>query len=294
VEEEHRRRRTTGLTMTPRTPDAERAILRAVLDGAGIRCVGSTMSIYGMEARSVSLVDIVGGVPAPARAVSLSADARAGRRADLSDAPPLETPPLGLSAKREAVIAHGRETPPSTDRFLLEARTPHLLTFRVLGPYRYDPTKPMGVQQHGPELLSAGERLKSMYIDMIARPIAWSEAPPAEYWPQSIRKVCGGHNGEAMAYALTHVWSPEEQEVTLLLESGDRMELWLGDDKVFSSDDETEVESAVEEVRVTLKKGWNQLVAKTNEGGGGWGFRVSIDGRFELKESFFGGEAGDE
>ena len=122
---------------------------------------------------------------------------------------------------------------------------------------------------------------------MNGKPITWVEAPSADYWPQAIRKVCGGHNGEALAYALTHVWSPEEQEVTLLLESGDRLELWLGDDRVFSSDEDGHAtESPVEEVRVTLRKGWNQFMGKTNEGGGGWGFRVSIDGTHELRESF--------
>lgn len=200
----------------------------------------------------------------------------------------IELPGLGLKASRSVVLDNLEGV-----SAVVETRVRPLLTFRVLGPFSYDPTKAMGEQRHGPELIPAADRLDCEYVDLHGNLITWREAPPADYWPQSIRKICGGHNGEALAYALTHVWSPEDQEVTLLLESGDRLELWLGDERVFSSEDEDEVEAAVEEVRVTLRRGWNQVMGKTNEGGGGWGFRVAIDGRVELREGFFGeGEGG--
>jgi hypothetical protein len=175
---------------------------------------------------------------------------------------------------------------PVTDRFVLHEATSPVLSFRVLGPFRYDPTKLMSEQRHGPELLEAAERVDETYIDKNAKLINWSECPANDYWPQNMHAVCGGHNGEALAYALTHVWSPEEQEVTFILESGDRIELWVDDAKVFSSDTAEESETGVDLARATLKKGWNQIMAKTNEGGGGWGVRVSIDGKFELRESF--------
>jgi alpha-glucosidase (family GH31 glycosyl hydrolase) len=255
------------------------------LSGTGFRCDGNTLHMYLAKEATKTLEDALGGTVT--RRVEIRASAEPGCHETWEMPEMTLAPKLGLTARRAIVYVDTGVAQPG--RIVLVTKTEPLRDFRVVGPFAYDPTKPMGEQRAGPELVRASERVSASYADKAGKAAAWQEAPSADYWPQAIRQVCGGHNGEAMAYALTHVWSPKEQEVTLLLESGDRLELWIGDERVFTSDDAEAAESAVEEVRATLKKGWNQVMGKTNEGGGGWGFRVSIDGTYELRESFVPG-----
>jgi hypothetical protein len=262
---------------------AQRAQFQALF-GIGFRLDGEMIDLYDLGDASFDLVEMVGDTVVSTQ--HLADSLRAARHKRLRLPPPTARPLLGHVARR-LILIRPFSNEERVERLPLSEASEYLRTFRVLGPFRYDPTKPMHAQRHGPELVPARERVGKQFIDMNGVPRSWVEAPPGEFWPQSIRQICGGHNGEAMAYALTHIWSPEEQEVTLLLESGDRLELWLGDDRAFSSDDEgRESEATVDEVRVTLRKGWNQIMGKTNEGGGGWGFRVAVDGKFELRESF--------
>lgn len=262
------------------TPDEHLTLLGLL--GTGFRLQDDTLHMYLATGAKKTLEDTLGR--------------RVVKRVEIVDPPepgyhqrwrlPEFTikPALGLTARRAIVYeAEGAVQP---GKILLMQQTAHLRSFRVAGPFRYDPTKPMSEQRHGPELLEAADRVRETFVDKSAKLTTWTECPANDYWPQDVHQVCGGHDGEAMAYLLTHVWSPEEQEVTFILESGDRIELWVDDARVFSSDTAAESDTGVDLAHATLKKGWNQIMAKTNEGGGGWGVRVSIDGKFELRESF--------
>ena len=91
--------------------------------------------------------------------------------------------------------------------------------------------------------------------------------------------------GSIMAYAVTHVHAPRTQTARLELESGDRIEAWVNQDKVFSMDTGDTMDAAAGSTTVRLAKGWNRVAVKVSEGGGGFGFTARLDGETALEEA---------
>lgn len=93
-------------------------------------------------------------------------------------------------------------------------------------------------------------------------------------------------NDYTVAYALTYVWAPDERPVKIFVGSDDGVRIWLNDELIhhhlvkrgpIPDNDRTED---------VLKKGWNKLLVKVEEGEGWWGFYLRIpDPGKELKFS---------
>ena len=79
-------------------------------------------------------------------------------------------------------------------------------------------------------------------------------------------------NAQNMAvYIGTFVYVPEEQDALLLLGSDDGVKVWLNDNIVHKNNVSRGVFPDSDEVKITLQKGWNMIVMKVVQGGGGWG-----------------------
>jgi hypothetical protein len=90
----------------------------------------------------------------------------------------------------------------------------------------------------------------------------------------------------AIAYALTYVYSPDARATYALLGSDDGVRLWLNDELVHSNPAYRGAYADQDKVAVKLKKGWNKVLVKVLQGGGGWGFYLRlVDPDLQLRYS---------
>jgi hypothetical protein len=91
-------------------------------------------------------------------------------------------------------------------------------------------------------------------------------------------------NEQAVAYGLVYVLSPDDRAATVLLGSDDGVRVWVNDALVHSNPAYRAAVADQDRFTVNLKKGWNKLLIKVLQGGGGWGyyFRFS-DPKGELR-----------
>ena len=79
-----------------------------------------------------------------------------------------------------------------------------------------------------------------------------------------------------VCYALTYIYSPEEQTVPLLFSSDDGSKVFLNDEQLYRF---LEVRIAApddEEIPLNLKKGWNKLLLKIENNFGGYAFYARV------------------
>ena len=120
-----------------------------------------------------------------------------------------------------------------------------------------------------------------------ARNVTWQIMPAGtnkeKPWLLELDKVLGGET--RVAYLRNRVWSDMQQPVRLELGSDDGVKAWLNDELVHENNTTRGVTPGEDVVEVTLKKGWNSLLLKISQGGGGWGacarFRNLDGGRVE-------------
>ena len=89
---------------------------------------------------------------------------------------------------------------------------------------------------------------------------------------------------QAVAYGLVYVLSPDDRPATVLLGSDDGVRVWVNDALVHSNPSYRAAVADQDRFTVNLKKGWNKVLIKVLQGGGGWGyyFRFS-DPKGELR-----------
>lgn len=154
----------------------------------------------------------------------------------------------------------------------------HITDWHVSGPY----TRP---GQRGQEL---GDVVFPPE-DPASRGVIWREPAPGAS-PQSAWAVDLGASpwlaGDMrVAYLHTRVYSPTTQEVRLELGSDDGIKAWLNGESVHANNVLRGCEPSQDVVSVTLREGWNDLLLKIMNDGGGWmasaRFRTADGGRLE-------------
>jgi len=73
------------------------------------------------------------------------------------------------------------------------------------------------------------------------------------------------------AYVRTKVWSDAQQPAALQIGSDDGVAVWLNGQSVFRHDAARPLTCGEDTAGVTLNQGWNTLLLKITQGGGGWG-----------------------
>ncbi len=81
-------------------------------------------------------------------------------------------------------------------------------------------------------------------------------------------------NEQAVIYALGYVFSSEPCETSMLLGSDDGVRVWINDALVHSNPAYRGAYPDQDAVKVSLKQGWNKVLIKVLQGGGGWGYYV--------------------
>jgi hypothetical protein len=89
----------------------------------------------------------------------------------------------------------------------------------------------------------------------------------------------------ATAYLKVQVWSPKTQKARLEVGSDDGVKIWLRGRAVHNNDVSRGLRPNQDKVPVTLEEGWNKLLLKITQRGGGWSacarVRAADGGRLE-------------
>jgi HEAT repeat protein len=108
--------------------------------------------------------------------------------------------------------------------------------------------------------------------------VKWKKQPvtknAARTWFIDLTRSVGGSPGAA--YLRTNVFSPEQQEVKLELGSDDGIKVWLNGEVVHSNNVLRGCARKQDVVSVTLNKGFNRLLLKVTDNGGGWAACVRV------------------
>ncbi|MBC8215248.1 MAG: HEAT repeat domain-containing protein [Candidatus Marinimicrobia bacterium] len=101
----------------------------------------------------------------------------------------------------------------------------------------------------------------------------WTVVPenldPNRYW--YVDFVAAIKSMVAAIYMRTYVWSEIEQAVRLEMGSNDGIKTWLNGEIVHVNDASRAVTAGEDVIEVTLNQGWNSLLMKIVNEGGGWG-----------------------
>jgi len=84
---------------------------------------------------------------------------------------------------------------------------------------------------------------------------------------------------DCVAYAVVWVFAPKGQEVALTAGSNDGMKVWLNDRVIHQFREGRVARPDQDRFKARLKQGWNQLLVKVTQTGGGWGLYFSIRDR---------------
>lgn len=110
-----------------------------------------------------------------------------------------------------------------------------------------------------------------------AADIEWKPIKPNNHenpWIFDLQKTLGGDS--RCVFARTQVWSETEQPARLEIGSDDCVKVWLNGEMVHANQSYRPVTPGEDMVDVTLKAGWNTLMLKVVQGGGGWGFCAGV------------------
>ena len=77
---------------------------------------------------------------------------------------------------------------------------------------------------------------------------------------------------KAVAYAMAYVRSPSDRTARMLVGSDDGVRIWVNGELIHSNPVYRGAAPDQDNVPVTLRKGWNKVLVKVLQGGGGWGF----------------------
>ena len=89
-----------------------------------------------------------------------------------------------------------------------------------------------------------------------------------------------------IVYGLVSVFSPDNREALMLVGSDDGVRIWLSGELVHTNPTYRGAYPDQDRIAVTLKKGWNRLLVKVLQGGGGWGYYVRfVDPEVQIRWS---------
>ena len=88
-------------------------------------------------------------------------------------------------------------------------------------------------------------------------------------WEINLSSAVGGINDVAV-YLRTRVWSPAEQDVQFELGSDDAIKVWLNGKVIHANNTDRGIAPRQDIVKARLAKGWNALMLKVINHGGGW------------------------
>ena len=142
----------------------------------------------------------------------------------------------------------------------------NIVQWQVAGPYFKDDLDADGVFQHA----FAPESPDATDVD-------WQPLPPTNEdhpWIFDLTKLDSGST--RCLYVRTQVWSEEPQDARLDIGSDDGIKVWLNATLVHENNVARGHDAFEDQAPVTLQAGWNLLLLKINQIGGGWMFSARL------------------
>ncbi len=160
---------------------------------------------------------------------------------------------------------------PSSRRFISE--------WNLVGPF--DAPDMSYLQQSYPPETDAD--LSKKYQGKAKTAVGWKKAQAEETGFIRLERLLEP-NEQAIAYGLVYVYSPEERQTLILLGSDDGVRVWMNDELIHTNPAYRGASPDQDRVPVKLRSGWNKLLVKVLQGGGGWGYYVRfVDPNGELR-----------
>jgi HEAT repeat protein len=164
----------------------------------------------------------------------------------------------------DRVLRHARDVMKEVERF-----EGYMTDWRVTGPYSV-------AGKTGHEILDQPFPPE----EPGAPNVEWKEQPVNDRWDNFwhidlLRSVRGDHRA---AYLRTYVWSEHEQPARLELGSDDGIKAWLNREVIHTNNALRGCGPAQDKVDIRLRQGWNELLLKVTNDGGGWGASARLRG----------------
>ncbi len=113
--------------------------------------------------------------------------------------------------------------------------------------------------------------LKKSYIGKTNKQIRWKKVQAEESGFVRLEQLLEP-NEQVIAYGLVYVLSPEARQTLILVGSDDGVRIWLNDKLIHNNPAYRGAYPDQDKVQAELKQGWNKLLIKVQQGGGGWGY----------------------
>jgi len=107
-------------------------------------------------------------------------------------------------------------------------------------------------------------------------PIRWTKWQGREDGYVDLENLNKSSDNDALAYAVSCIYSQKQKDVILTFGSDDGAKIWLNDKKIYDQHIQRFVKIDQEIIPVNLKPGWNKLLIKTEQLYPGWKFAVKV------------------
>lgn len=157
------------------------------------------------------------------------------------------------------------------------------IPWRVIGPFASPSSAGFDKALEVERDVLAGERARDSYPGL-GGSVCWQEVGSKVHRGGrgfvDLNELYGPSVDWALAYALTHVYSPAAFRARFEVGSDDGIKIWLNGKLVHRNQAQRGSAPGQDRVPVRLKKGWNQVLLKIEDQVGGWSFywTVAADG----------------
>jgi hypothetical protein len=98
----------------------------------------------------------------------------------------------------------------------------------------------------------------------------------SRFWEMNFDAVSDIRGENRAAYLRTRIYVPKAQELQLEVGSDDAIKVWVNGKSVHSNNASRGNEPGQDKVKIQLNEGWNLLMMKIINGGGGWGANARL------------------
>ncbi|HEV8604799.1 MAG TPA: HEAT repeat domain-containing protein [Tepidisphaeraceae bacterium] len=108
----------------------------------------------------------------------------------------------------------------------------------------------------------------------------WVKMPPnpdrGRFWEMNLDAVDNLRGENRAAYLRTQIYVPKAQELQLEVGSDDAIKVWINGNLVHSNNASRGDDPGQDKIKVKLDEGWNKMMLKVINGGGGWGANARL------------------
>jgi hypothetical protein len=160
-----------------------------------------------------------------------------------------------------------------TEGLELSSVEDYIVTWQYAGPYREEGKQgPQGLF----DVVFPPEKELAGTAPPAGEAPKWAPLPtrsdPTRPWLFDFKRMEGIYAENVAIYLRTRVNSPRKQELELWAGSDDGIKVWLNRQQVHGNNAARAVGPDSDKVKVTLDKGWNDLLVKITQGNGDWAF----------------------